>query len=68
VEKDVLLFVLSGNEPVIAALARGLKRRLQPELAEALSKNRLLIITAFSSIVARVSQETANRRNELNTI
>lgn len=65
IEKDVLHYLLDGDQPIIVALARGLKKRLEPELVESLSKNRLLIITAFSSSVTRASQETANKRNEL---
>lgn len=65
IEKDVLHYLLQGEQAIIVALARGLKKRLEPELAEALAKNRLLIITPFSSRVTRVSQETANKRNEM---
>lgn len=67
IEKDVLHYLLKGEQPIILALARGLKKRLEPELAAALAKNRLLIITPFSSRVIRVTQETANKRNELMT-
>ncbi len=65
IEKDVLHYLLQGEQSIIVALARGLKKRLEPELAEALAKNRLLIITPFSPRVTRVTQETANQRNEL---
>jgi predicted Rossmann fold nucleotide-binding protein DprA/Smf involved in DNA uptake len=65
IEKDVLHYLLKGEQSIIVALARGLKKRLEPELAEALAKNRLLIITPFSPRVTRVTQETANKRNEL---
>lgn len=64
IEKDVLHYLIKGEQSIIVALARGLKKRLQPELADALSKNRLLIITPFPSSVTRVTQETANHRNE----
>jgi uncharacterized protein YihD (DUF1040 family) len=64
IEKDVLHYLLKGEQPIIVALARGLKKRLEPEFAEALAKNRLLFITPFSSKVTRVTQETANKRNE----
>ena len=63
IEKDVLHYLLQGEQTIIIALARALKKRLEPELAEALAKNRLLIITPFSSRVTRVTQETANKRN-----
>lgn len=65
IEKDVLHYLLKREQPIIVAFARGLKKRLEPELAEALANNRLLIITPFSSRITRVPQETANKRNEL---
>ncbi len=63
IEKDVLHYLLKGSQPIIVALARGLKKHVEPEFAEALSKNRLLFISPFDSSVTRVSQETANKRN-----
>lgn len=65
IEKDVVHYLLSGSQPLILALARGLKLRLEPELTEAIEKHRLLIITPFDSIIQRVTQATANQRNEL---
>jgi predicted Rossmann fold nucleotide-binding protein DprA/Smf involved in DNA uptake len=65
IEKDVLHYLLGGDQPIIVALARGLKTRLEPVFAEPLSKNRLLIITSFSSRVTHASEDTANMRNEL---
>jgi len=65
IEKDVLHYLLKGEQPIIVALARGLKKRLEADLKKALKQNRLLIITPFSSRVIRVTQETANKRNEL---
>lgn len=65
IEKDVLHYLLKGTQPVILALARGLKKRLEPELEEALNKNRLLLITPFDRDVKRVTVETANQRNRL---
>jgi predicted Rossmann fold nucleotide-binding protein DprA/Smf involved in DNA uptake len=64
IEKDVLHYLLKGDQPIIIALARGLKTRLEPEFQQALAKNRLLIIAPFESSVIRVTQETANKRNE----
>ncbi len=58
-------YLLKGTQPVILALARGLKKRLEPELEEALNKNRLLLITPFDRDVKRVTVETANQRNRL---
>jgi len=50
-EKDVLHYLLKGNQPIILALARGLKTRLEPELKPALKQGRLLIITPFDKFV-----------------
>lgn len=65
IEKDVLHYLLKGNQPIILVLARGLKKRLEPELKDALDKNRLLLITPFSEKVKRVTRKTANQRNRL---
>ena len=54
-----------GTQPIILALARGLKERIELELREALYKNRLLLISLFGEDVKRVTSETANRRNYL---
>jgi len=65
IEKDVLHYLLKGDQPIIVALARGLKKRLEPELKDAMDKNRLLIVTPFDEKVKRVTRETANQRNRL---
>src|SRR3990170_9125421 len=41
-EKDVLHYLLKGKQPIIVALGRGLKQRVEPELREAFNKGRLL--------------------------
>jgi predicted Rossmann fold nucleotide-binding protein DprA/Smf involved in DNA uptake len=65
IEKDVLHYLLKGKQPIIVALARGLKTSYEPELADALTQGRLLIISPFPQSVTRASQESANRRNDL---
>ncbi len=65
IEKDVVHFLLKGSQPLIIALARGLKKRLEPEIKEATSSNRLLLATPFDTGVTRVTQVTANQRNEM---
>jgi hypothetical protein len=42
-----------------------MKKRLGKELQREIETGRLLFITSFASSVTRVTQETANRRNEL---
>jgi hypothetical protein len=54
-----------GTQPILVALARGLKTRIEPELKEALSENRLLMITPFGGEVKWVTAETAKTRNAM---
>ncbi|MCW3107896.1 MAG: hypothetical protein JWQ09_2402 [Segetibacter sp.] len=64
-EKDVLHYLLKGKQPIIIALARGLKQKVEPALQKALDNGRLLIITPFCEDVKRVTEETAEVRNKL---
>ena len=64
-EKDVLHYLLKGNQPIIVVLARGLKQKTEPEFFDAIKKGRLLIITPFEEKVKRVTVETANVRNQM---
>ncbi|MBI4777807.1 DNA-binding protein [Candidatus Desantisbacteria bacterium] len=65
IEKDVLHYLLKGSQPVILALARGFKKRLEPEIKKAFDNNQLLIITPFEKKVEKVTAETADIRNRL---
>lgn len=65
IEKDVLHYLLKGKQPIILALARGLKVKLEPEFEKPIEEGRLLIITPFDKNVKRVTEETAQKRNEL---
>ena len=64
-EKDVFHYLLKGKQPIIIALAGGLKQKIEPELQEAFDKGRLLIITPFEQKVKRVTEETAAMRNKM---
>jgi predicted Rossmann fold nucleotide-binding protein DprA/Smf involved in DNA uptake len=64
-EKDVLHYLLKGTQPIIIALARGLKEKPEQELRNAFNKDRLLIITPFKEEVKRVTEETAQIRNRM---
>jgi hypothetical protein len=64
IEKDVLHYLLKGNQPIIIAMARGLKQRIEPELISELEKGRLLIVTPFEEEVKRITIETALIRNQ----
>ncbi len=64
-EKDVFHYLLKGKQSIIIALARGLKKRLEPELIKPLEEGRLLIISPFDASVTRVTAQTAKQRNLL---
>jgi len=64
IEKEVFRELLKGSQPIILALARGLKKQFEPEISWLLAKNRLLIVTPFDESVKRVIAETAQTRNE----
>lgn len=65
IEKDVLHYLLKGTQPIIVALARGLKERIEPEFKEPLEKGRMLILTPFDKDIKRVTEKTAYARNRL---
>ena len=64
-EKDVLHYLLKGKQPLIVALARGLKQQMEPELKDAFENGRLLIITPFDNKVKRVTELTSVVRNKM---
>ncbi len=65
IEKDVLHYLLKGKQPIIIALARGMKEKLEPELLKPLEQGRLLIITPFDNKIKRVTEQTAAIRNQM---
>ena len=65
IEKDVFGYLLKGEQPIIVALARGLKKRIEPELKKPLESDRLLIITPFKNNIKRASEETCRIRNKM---
>ncbi len=60
-ERDVLHFLLKGNQPIIIALARKMYKALPTDLKAALEQNRLLIISTSQAV--RQSRTTALARN-----
>jgi hypothetical protein len=64
IEKDVLHYLLKGKQPLIVALARGIKKSMDVEFKKPLANNRFLIITPFGDKIICVTQETAIKRNE----
>lgn len=65
IEKDVLHYLLKGKQPVIVALARGIKKRIEPEFVKPLKEDRLLIVSPFENDITRVTRQTALVRNNL---
>jgi hypothetical protein len=65
IEKDVLYYLLKGTQPIILALARGMKKELEKELILPIEEGRLLIITPFDENVKRVTKQTSLVRNQL---
>ncbi|HHT9147330.1 MAG TPA: DNA-binding protein [Candidatus Wunengus sp. YC61] len=63
IEKDVFHYLLAGTQPVIMALARGMKEKINTDLKTAVDAGRLLIVTPFDNSVKRVTAETAEKRN-----
>ncbi len=64
-EKDVLHYLLKGKQPIIIALARGLKKKIEPELIKPLEQGRILIISPFDKTGKRASEQTAEIRNKM---
>lgn len=64
IEKDVFYYLLKGKQPIVLVLARGLKKRFEPEVKNALKQNRLLVISPFNESVKRITSETSTKRNK----
>ena len=64
-EQDVLYYLLKGKQPVIMALARGIKFKWEPRIQKALDEGRLLIVSPFGEQIKRASAATATVRNDL---
>ncbi len=57
--------LVKGQQPIIVALARGLKEKLEPEFEKPLEQGRLLIISPFDKTTKRVTVQTAEIRNKM---
>ncbi|MDV7393301.1 hypothetical protein RZS08_18150, partial [Arthrospira platensis SPKY1] len=54
-----------GNQPLILVLPRSLKKNWEPKIVEAITQNRLLIISPFSSdLNKRITRENAIIKNK----
>ncbi len=65
IEKDMFHFLLKGTQPIILALARGLPKRITPELSSNIEKGRLVLITPFTEGAVRITAHNAYKRNEM---
>jgi predicted Rossmann fold nucleotide-binding protein DprA/Smf involved in DNA uptake len=65
IEKDVFHYLAKGDQPIILALPRGLKKRWEPEIQELLKTDRFLIISPFEESVTRITQKTSTIRNRM---
>ena len=61
-ERDVWDFLVSGNQPIILVLARGMYRRVPTSLEPLLTSGRLLVIS--TTLSPRQSRATAFARNK----
>jgi predicted Rossmann fold nucleotide-binding protein DprA/Smf involved in DNA uptake len=65
IEKEVLQQLLLGSQPVILALASGMKSFPTPELQAPLDAGRLLAITRYAASVSHPCEEKCYQRNRL---
>jgi predicted Rossmann fold nucleotide-binding protein DprA/Smf involved in DNA uptake len=64
IEKDVFEILLRGSQPLILVLGRTLYKRWPSGINQALSDNRLLIISPFDLQVNRLTTKSAKIRNK----
>lgn len=65
IESECLRILLRGKQPIIICPARSLPKVIPPEWRQALSDNRLLILSAFPQTDSRPTASLAERRNQL---
>lgn len=64
IEKDVLRRFLKGTQPIIIALAKGL-RKLDSELGAPIEAGRLLVITSYADSVSHACEAKCFQRNRM---
>lgn len=64
-EKMVLHLLLGGSQPIVLALASGIKKEIEPELEQPLATGRLLVITRYAPSVTHPCEEKCLQRNRL---
>jgi len=66
IEQDCLKILLRGAQPIIHCPARSIHNiRLSPDQTQAISDDRLLLLSPFSASYARMTADLADKRNEL---
>ena len=65
IEAECLSILLRGKQPIIICPARSLPKIIPPDWKQALTQNRLLILTAFPETQSRPTADLAQRRNQL---
>jgi len=64
IEKDVLRRLLQGTQPIIIAMAKGLKK-LDPEWDAAIAAGRLLVISRYADSVSHPCESKCYQRNRM---
>ncbi|HBA89764.1 MAG TPA: SMF family protein [Geobacter sp.] len=64
IEKEVLCRLLKGTQPVIIAMAMGLKR-LDPEWERPIAAGRLLVISRYAQSVSHPCESKCYQRNRM---
>lgn len=64
IEKDVLRRLLQGTQPIIIAMAKGLKG-LNPEWDGAIAAGRLLVISRYADSVSHPCESKCYQRNRM---
>jgi hypothetical protein len=65
IEKEVLYRLLEGTQPIIVALARGIMKKLDPDMQAPLDAGRLLIVTRYAESVTHACEDSCFHRNRL---
>lgn len=64
-EIDVLDILLTGTQPIVMVLARGMYDRVPPKLKSHVESGRLLLVSPFSPSCKQVTRDQAKLRNQL---
>jgi len=64
-ETDVFDILLTGDQPIVMLLARGMYYRIPPKLKPHIDSGRLLLVSPFSQTYQLVTRDQAKLRNQL---